>query len=304
MRSPTAPNLLFDLDPYYHPDAGAEKLRDEWLAFYRGHTHISYKTDLRLWFEWCALHAVTVLAARRADLEAFMRNMEDAGLKASTRQRRIAAVAGFYLHAEQEEVIARSPARFVRRPRVPDISTSAYLDRFELGRFLDQADRLGPSRSALCCLLALNGLRVGEAVGATCDALSFADGHHTLAIIRKGGKAAVVPLGPRTSRTVLAAAGERRAGPLLFDSYGDPMTRHTAGRAVRHATKKAGIDKRIGPHALRHTFISLGLDAGAPIREMQVAAGHAHVSTTIRYDRRAEKLDRHPTYLVSAYVVA
>lgn len=139
MRSPTAPNLLFDLDPYYHPDAGAEKLRDEWLAFYRGHTHISYKTDLRLWFEWCALHAVTVLAARRADLEAFMRNMEDAGLKASTRQRRIAAVAGFYLHAEQEEVIARSPARFVRRPRVPDISTSAYLDRFELGRFLDQA---------------------------------------------------------------------------------------------------------------------------------------------------------------------
>lgn len=295
------PPTLFLLDPYLETDTAAEAVRDGYLIAYRGHTRTSYETDLRLWFEWLAHRTVAVLEAKRLHIETYDLEMERIGLKPATRQRKLIAICGYYRYAEQEEVIDKSPGRYVRRPRVPAESTSAYLDRYELGRFLDAADIVGSHHHALVCLLALNGLRVGEATGASIEGLSFARGHRTLTIVRKGGKEIDVPLAPRTFRAVLAAVGDRDAGPLLLDTLGKRMTRHTAARAVRRAAKRAEIDKKIGPHALRHTFVSLGLDAGVPLRDMQIAAGHAHVSTTVRYDRRDRNLDRHAAYIVAAY---
>lgn len=292
---------LFSLDPYINIDHMAEAVRDGYLLAYRGHTLDSYRTDLALWFRWCNDRGVPVLEARRHDIETFDHLMESAGLRPSTRQRRLISICGYYRYAEQEDVIPKSPGRYVRRPRVPNESTSAYLDRYELSKFLDTADLVGRQHAALCCLLALNGLRVGEAVDADVEGLAMANGHRTLTIVRKGGKEADIPLSPRTFRTLLHAIDGRDNGPLLLDTLGQRMTRHSAARAVRIVGKKAGIGKKLGPHALRHTFVSLGLDAGVPLRDMQVAAGHADVSTTVRYDRRERNLDKHAAYIVAAY---
>lgn len=295
------PPTLFVLDPYLDPQDEANTVRDGYLIAYRGHTRASYETDLRLWFEWLTHRGVPILEARRLHIETYDLEMERLGLKPSTRQRKLIAICGFYRYAEQEEIIDKSPGRYVRRPRVPNESTSAYLDRYELGRFLQAADTVSPRHHALVCLLALNGLRVSEAVDSEIEGLAFANGHRTLTIVRKGGKEADVPLAPRTFRAVLHAVADRSSGPILLDGHGEPMSRHTAARAVRRIAKEAGIDKPLGPHALRHTFVSLGLDAGIPLRDMQTAVGHANVSTTVRYDRRARNLDRHPAYIVAAY---
>jgi hypothetical protein len=80
------------------------------------------------------------------------------------------------------------------------------------------------------------------------------------------------------------------------------LDRHGAGRIVRRVARRAGITKPIGPHTLRHAFITAALDAGVPLRDVQEAASHADPRTTMRYDRARGTLDRHATYIVAAYV--
>jgi integrase/recombinase XerD len=109
---------------------------------------------------------------------------------------------------------------------------------------------------ALISLLALNGLRVSEAIGATIDRLGLERGHRTLTIVRKGGKIVTIPLAPRTARAIDLAIGERLEGPIFFRPDGQRLDRHTASRIVRSAARRAGITKRVGPHTLRHAFIT------------------------------------------------
>ena len=151
------------------------------------------------------------------------------------------------------------------------------LDRNELGGFLVQAGLSGTRDHALACLLALNGLRVSEAIGTDVDDLGLERGHHTLRVLRKGGSTVIVPLAPRTARTVYLAVGERDEGPIFLVDSGGRMNRHQAARVVRRLAKHAGIEKNISPHSLRHSFITAALDAGldgcAVIRRSMMRSG-------------------------------
>jgi integrase len=159
-----------------------------------------------------------------------------------------------------------------------------------------------PRDHALLSLLALNGLRVSEAIGADIDRLGLERGHRTLRIFRKGGKTVTVPLAPRTARAVDLAVGERSDGPILRGDDGDRLDRHAASRIVHRIARHAGINKRVGPHTLRHAFITAALDAGVPLRDVQEAASHADPRTTMRYDRARVSLDRHATYIVATFI--
>ena len=155
-----------------------------------------------------------------------------------------------------------------------------------------------PRDHALISLLALNGLRISEALGADIEALGLERGHRTLTVTRKGGKVVTLPLAPRTARAVDLAIGERMDGPIFLGADAIRLDRHAAGRIVR----RAGITKRVGPHTLRHAFITAALDAGVPLRDVQEAASHADPRTTMRYDRGRVSLDRHATYIVATFV--
>jgi integrase/recombinase XerD len=143
---------------------------------------------------------------------------------------------------------------------------------------------------------------VSEVLNADVDDLGFERGHHTRRVQRKGGKTVIVPLAPRTARTVYLAIGERTDGPIFVTGTGKRMNRHQAARVVRRLAKHAGIDKNISPHSLRHSFITAALNAGVPLRDVQEAASHADPRTTMRYDRARRSLDRHATYIVAAFV--
>ena len=151
-------------------------------------------------------------------------------------------------------------------------------------------------------LLALNGLRVSEAVGANIEALGLERGHRTLTVLRKGGKLVTMPLAPRVARAVDSAVGERLEGPIFLGSNCERLDRHAAGRIVRRVARRAGIAKRVGLHTLRHAFITAALDAGVPLRDVQEAASHADPRTTMRYDRGRQSLDRHATYIVATFI--
>jgi integrase/recombinase XerD len=91
------------------------------------------------------------------------------------------------------------------------------------------------------------------------------------------------------------------AGPVFVAGDGRRLDRHGAARIVRRVARRAGIAKPIGPHTLRHAFITAALDAAVPLRNVQEAASHADPRTTTRYDRARVSLDRHATYIVSTY---
>jgi site-specific recombinase XerD len=272
-----------------------------YLAGYSGLTRQAYELDLRQYASWCQQHHLRLFGARRADIECFARDLEARGRARATVTRRLCTIAGFYRYAVEEELLDHSPAAHVRRPRLDYESHATGLDRSELGALLVAAG-LGPAGHALISLLALNGLRVSEATGADIEAMGIERGHRTLVVTRKGGKVVTIPLAPRTARAIDLAIGERCAGPVFLAPDGRRLDRHGAARIVRQVARRAGITKNVGPHTLRHAFITAALDAGVPLRDVQEAASHADPRTTMRYDRARASLDRHATYIVAAYI--
>ena len=272
------------------------------LAGYSGLTREAYALDLRQWAAWCTERSVALFGARRADIERFGRHLEALGRARATIARRLCTIACFYRYAEEEGLIAVSPAVHVRRPRLDYESHATGLDRNEVGALLVAAGLGEPHEHALLSLLAFNGLRVSEAIGADIERLGLERGHRTLTIVRKGAKIVTIPLAPRTARAVDLAVGERSEGPIFITGDGTRLDRHAAGRIVRRVARRAGITKRVGPHTLRHAFITAALDAGVPLRDVQEAASHADPRTTMRYDRARVSLDRHATYIVATFI--
>jgi integrase/recombinase XerD len=252
------------------------------LAGYSGLTRQAYELDLRQYASWCQQHQLHLFGAHRADIEFFARDLEARGRARATITRRLCTIAGFYRYAAKKNSSATHPLRtcggrgWTTSPMPPAwIATSALLVAAGLGP---------PAENALISLLALNGLRVSEATGANIEALGIERGHRTLVITRKGGKVVTVPLGPRTARAIDLAIGERSKGPIFLAADGRRLDRHAAGRIVRRIARWAGITKPVGPHTLRHAFITAALDAGVPLRDVQEAASHADPRTTMRYE--------------------
>lgn len=272
------------------------------FAGYRDLTRDAYALDLRQFSIWCEQHNLRLFSVRRPDIECYARDLEARGRTRATVARRLSTVAGFYRYAEEEGLLERSPAVHVRRPRLDYESHATGLDRNEVGALLVAAGLASAREHALVSLLAINGLRVSEALGAQIDQLGIERGHRTLTITRKGGKIVTIPLAPRTARAIDLAIGERVEGPIFLGGNGAQLDRHAAWRIVRRLARKAGINKPVGPHALRHAFITAALDAGVPLRDVQEAASHADPRTTMRYDRARVSLDRHATYIVAAFL--
>ncbi len=272
------------------------------LGYDKAHTRSAYQSDLRCFASWCARIGIDPLTAKRAHLDGYARSLEAEGLASSSVARRLSVMSGLFRYAYEEGYVDRNPAAHVRRPRVGDDSPTLGLDLTEARRFLQVAETAGPRDHALVCLLLLNGLRVSEVCTAQVTDLSSERGHRVLAVTRKGGRRDLVPLAPRTLAAVEKHLEERTDGLLVLANDGGPLNRFQATRAIRRLTRAADITKIISPHSLRHTAVTLALDAGVPLRDVQDMAGPADPRTTRRYDRARKSLDRHATYTLASYL--
>jgi integrase/recombinase XerD len=225
------------------------------LARYSGRTLEAYRHDLRCLFQWAADHGLTVLAATRTHLELYRTSMEESGLAASTIDRRLSTACGFYRFAHIDGRIDSNPAQCVRRPPVHPLERRG-LDRGELARFLYTAERFDHTLAALAVLLGLNGLRVSEACDTNVEDMGMERGHRVLRIVGKGHQPALIPLVPRTARTIDLAIGERRGGPILVRYDGHRLDRRTAHRWVQSMGKRAGlglVHRRNAPGRVHHS---------------------------------------------------
>lgn len=172
-----------------------------------------------------------------------------------------------------------SPAVHVRRLRLAYESNATGLDRNELGMFLVQAHRAGGCDHALACLLALNGPRISEALNADIEHLGLERGHRTVAITRKGGKIHHPPGTPHRSGSRPVRWGTGRRPIFLNRDDTRRLDRYAPTRIVKRLSLRAGIEKTISPHSLRHSFVTAALGAGVALRDVQEAASHADPRT-------------------------
>jgi len=285
-------------------DAGWRDALDAAAAFLAGFrsaaTRKGYHRDLACWLQYCAAQAIhPYTGIRRTHVEVYLRQLEQQvpALANSTMRRRISTLSSWFTWLEDEEISVGNPAARVRRPR-RHTRPQPWLDRNELTDLLAAAEAEGGYAYPLVCLLGLNGLRVSEACSPDVGDLGGARYQPTLRIIGKGDKPAEIPLNPRTHEAIDLAVGDRTDGPLLLNRWGNRMQRHNAATVVTRLARGIGIRRRVTPHALRRSYITIGLLQGVPLREMQRAARHTRADTTVAYDQSDRSFHRDPTVVL------
>lgn len=292
--------------PLLAPSAplGAQTYVGTFLTRYTGATRRNYDQDLRAWFNWCAAEQIMPLTAVRAHFDSYVRWMQDDRHYApKTVSRRIGTVVLFYRLLVIDGVLGANNAEYVRRPKVPNESPTLGLSHLAFEKLIvTSRDSAKATDEALVAMLGLLGLRVSEACGASIEDLGNERGHRTLRVFGKGGKIVLTPMPPMVARSVDRAVAGRESGPILRTRSGARMERQSASRALRRLAKAAGIKQRVHPHSLRHSFVTTMLDAGVPLRDVQIAARHSDPRQTVRYDRARNNLDRHGNYVLAAFI--
>lgn len=300
-----------------------------WLAGKRSvHTRRAYARDITSWLEWCARHDAGPLAAAEPLAAGWARHLEAEGMAATTVARKLSAVSSWYAWLVRGRHAAENPAKFLARPEIDrDTSSTPGMTRDQALALLAAADRArGPQRartSALVATLLYSGARVSEATGADVEDLGTDRGHRVLWVTRKGGKRQSLGMPAPASERVdayLAGRGDMASLPALPGQPGVArphrvlFATETGARLfpadvwhlIRRLGKTAGLPEdlvaHLGPHAVRHSFATLYLDAGGSMRDLQDAMGHADPRTTRRYDRARYSLDRSPGYLLASYL--
>jgi site-specific recombinase XerD len=278
-----------------------------YLARFTGTSRTRTESDLRCYLAWCAERGLDPLAAQRPHLELYIRWMQEIRrFKPSTVSRRFSVAAGFYRTCVLDGVLEHSPAEHVRRPAVPAESPTLGFTHLQFEALLTAArESANPCDFALVAMLGLLGLRILEATSVDIADLGEEHGHRVLRVCGKGTRIVLVPLPPAVGRAIDRAAALRDHGPILLNTRGARMDRHAATRRLHRLAETAGIQiARAHPHMLRHTYVTTMLDAGADLRDVQIAARHADPRTTMRYDRARHNLDRHPNYILAAYMAS
>jgi integrase/recombinase XerC len=269
------------------------------------HTLRAYRTDLDLWLEWLAQSRsvrpsqLPVSAFDSDGVRGFLGALHDRGNSRASTARRLAALRGFARYLLREEVIGSDPTAAVGAPR-KEKTLPAHLSAPDMDRLLEAPDVstvAGRRDAAILELFYASGLRLSELVGLDLEDVNLTG--RVVRVMGKGAKERLVPFNQATARALRAMmadhtslpAGLRKPSarhrrlrhPLFLNLRGGRLTTRSVDRIVRRYVREAGIAGGISPHALRHTFATHLLQAGADLRAIQELLGHARLSTTQRY---------------------
>ncbi len=276
----------------------------------------AYRRDLADFAHWLTHHDSDLAGAGRAEIEAYLGDLEGRGMAPATRARRLSAIRQFYRFVLSEGWREDDPAARIAGPK-PERRLPGTLSVEDVERLIAAArarrDHRGVRLHCLVELLYATGLRVSELVSLPVTAVR--GDPRAILVTGKGGRERLVPLS-EPAREALAGwltvrdregAARRRAGarpsPWLFPSRGrrGHLTRIAFYRALKRLAAEAGLDAtRISPHTLRHAFATHLLANGADLRVIQQLLGHADIATTEIYthvlDERLRKLvlEKHP----------
>ena len=254
------------------------------------HTLRAYETDLEQFGEFLEsnrrLESIDSLSVR-----GFVAHLGRNGLGQASVARKLSVVRSFLRHAVRDGRLESNPAVGVASPRVPrSLPRNMTVDEiFGLLDHIQEDDPASVRDRAILELLYATGLRVGELVSLDQD-----DVDHSAEVVRvlgKGNKERMVPYGSQAARalrrwlehavTLRAKGGDVDA--VFLNLRGGRLTARSVRRILDRRLTEAAIHARVSPHALRHSFATHLLGAGADLRAIQELLGHASLSTTQRY---------------------
>ena len=272
------------------------------LGGHKGRTREAYELDLRQFARWCQHRGQRLFDVTRVDIERFARDLEQSGRAPATISRRLATVTGLYRFAEEEGLIDHSPAVHVRRPRVDPESHAVGLDRNELGAFLVTAGISSPLDHALASLLALNGLRVSEALGADVADLGLQRGHRTLFVSRKGNKTATVPLAPAPPAPSTWPSGTATPDPSSATPTAGASTATPPPESCGASAAKPGSRNGSDPTPCATPSSPPPSTPAYPYETSKKPPPTPTPAPPCATTAGRQSLDRHPTYIVATFV--
>jgi integrase/recombinase XerD len=283
------------------PEARFEALVLDFLAyleFERGlsrNTLQAYRTDLLQFGVFLAERGTGAADASAADVSDFLAALATGNgqpsCSAATIHRKAACLRSFYRHLRREEIVAEDPTATLSPPRrgrkLPQV-----LSYSEVRRLLEgpRGSEPAPLRDrALLELMYACGLRASEVVG-----LDVTDVDLRRGFVRAHGKCSkdrIVPLGRQAATAVRRylqsgrpeLVGATAEAKLFVNLRGGGLTRQGLYKIIQGHAKAAGLDGKMSPHTLRHTFATHLLSGGCDLRSVQEMLGHADVSTTQLY---------------------
>lgn len=259
-------------------------------------TEMSYRRDLtkmRIYLELTA-DSPAVDEVTEANLKKYVSYLERKKFKAATISRSIASIKAFYHYMLKEGIVKEDISACLKAPKVekkmPDILTVEEMERL-LSQPSGDTDKEIRDK-AMLELLYGTGIRVSELIGLETSDVNMQMG---FLICRDGDKERMIPFGNQAREALQRYLRETRenmmtneAKDILFvNCSGLPMSRQGFWKLVKHYAKKAGIDKDITPHTLRHTFAAHLVEHGTDLKSVQEMLGHSDISTTQMYANMA-----------------
>ena len=255
----------------------------------------AYRTDLHQYGEYLSAHRHDALGASAADVADFLAELATGegrpACSASTIHRKAACLRSFYKHLRRDELIGDDPTAALSAPRrskrLPHV-----LNYSEVQKLLASPKGSEPTSLRDRALLEVMygcGLRASEAIG-----LEIGDVDLRRGFVRphgKGSKERIVPLGReavraterylRSGRPELVRSEPQRK--LFVNFRGGALSRQGLYKIIQRHAKQVGLDGKMSPHTLRHTFATHLLSGGCDLRSVQEMLGHADVATTQLY---------------------
>ena len=264
------------------------------------HTERSYRTDLESFLRWCARHGVNPAKATHRQLRAYLGELDAAQYSRATINRHLSSLHGFYKWMCLNGYADSDPASVLSGPKasrhLPHV-----LKEDEMLRLLavhGPVDELGNPREqtpsdkrnqAILELLYACGARISEAASLNVFDVDFQS--RLVRLFGKGSKERIVPLHDlcvASLKTYIADArpellGDKRSERLFISTRGNPMSADAIRTMFKRTVRLAGLDERLSPHDMRHTFATDLLEGDADLRSVQEMLGHASLSTTQIY---------------------
>ena len=256
-----------------------------------GNTLSAYGADLHRFSVFLSERGIDARRFARPDLLDHLTSLRDGGLTARSTARHVSTLRSFFRFLVREGVLAASPITGVKAPRLgrplPKYLTLTQVERLRAAP--DGRTPEGIRDRAMLTILYASGLRASELVTLRLQNVDANAGF--LYVLGKGGKERVVPvadvalavLGEYTGTARQAFLGKRHSSDLFLSRRGKAITRQTLWNRIRRWSLAAGIEQRISPHTLRHSFASHLLAGGADLRAVQAMLGHADIATTQIY---------------------
>ena len=215
------------------------------------------------------------------------------GYRDTTTARKVAAIKSFFTFLAQNGVIEEPPTESLGSPRVGR-TLPKYLTEEEVDRLLKEAEKAGTAEGQrdanILELLYATGLRVSELVSLNVQDVDFEESY--IRCWGKGAKERIVYAHDRAldglqdylSTSRMSLLGQNKEESALFVNHrGERLTRQWVWNILKTYSKRAGIDRKITPHTLRHSFATHLLQKGASLRHVQELLGHSSISTTQVY---------------------